>query len=151
MRALGVNNVRRLKLLTGVETSTRPVSKSGNDGKRQTRSRRSTKAAPNTATLRRSTAMTASSELWNWRDQLIDLSLYSRCLGTTDARTRTGQLTASDRKKKLSGNFSSSYQQKLFGFFNFRAPTEFTMAKIKKKGMSAVFDFWNATANIFFY
>lgn len=88
--------------------------------------------------------------MWNWRDQLIDLSLYSRCLGTTDARTRTGQLTASDRKKKLSGNFSSSYQQKLFGFFNFKAPTEFTMAKIKKKGMLSVFYFFNVTANSFF-
>lgn len=60
---------RRLKLLTGVETSTRPVNKSGREGKRQTRTRRGIKAALNTATLRRSTAMTGNGI--DWRNALL--------------------------------------------------------------------------------
>lgn len=51
----------RLKLLTGVDTSTRPVNRSGNDGNKHMRSSRRTKATPNTPTMRLSTAMLSCS------------------------------------------------------------------------------------------
>lgn len=47
----------RLKLLTGVDTSTRPVNKSGSEGNRTQSSNRKTKAAPKTAAFLRSTDM----------------------------------------------------------------------------------------------
>jgi hypothetical protein len=52
--------LHRLKLLTGVDTSTRPVSRSGNDGNRHIKSSRRTKATPNTPIMRLSTAMLCS-------------------------------------------------------------------------------------------
>lgn len=55
---------RLLKLFTGVETSTLPVSKSGNEGNKTERRSRRTKAPPNTATFRRSTAMMRFNTNW---------------------------------------------------------------------------------------
>lgn len=49
---------RLLKLLTGVETSTRPVNKSGREGKRTMRRRRKRKAAAKTPALLRSSDIT---------------------------------------------------------------------------------------------
>lgn len=47
-------HIHLLKLLTGVEISTRPVRRSGKEGKPRKRSSRSAEAAPNNAAFRRS-------------------------------------------------------------------------------------------------
>jgi hypothetical protein len=52
---------RRLKLVTGVDISTRPVKRSGRPGKENSR-RRTAAAAPNRAALRLSTFMIAGKE-----------------------------------------------------------------------------------------
>lgn len=47
-------NIRLLKLVTGVEISTRPVRRSGKEGNPRKRNNRSAEAAPNNAVFRRS-------------------------------------------------------------------------------------------------
>lgn len=133
--------IRRLKLLTGVDTSTRPVSKSGNDGKRQIRSSRSTKAAPKTATFRRSTAMT---ERRVGRELLAGcwsvVLLFQLSLKAAEERKAEEPRTPVVHgppglvKKKLSRNFLLLISKTVW-LADYRTATDFTMAKIKKKGM----------------
>lgn len=54
---LNKNNKRLLKLVTGVEISTRPVKRSGNEGKLVNRSSLSAAAAPKSRAFRRSIAI----------------------------------------------------------------------------------------------
>lgn len=92
-----LGHVHRLKLLTGVETSTLPVNKSGNEGNRQIRSRRSTKAAPKTTSFRSIMVHCCGVLLFQLSLRDDSLRLCARTIG--------------GKKKKLSRNFSSSYQQ----------------------------------------
>lgn len=101
------SHLRRLKLLTGVETSTLPVKRSGKEGKRQTSRRRRTKAAPKTPIFRRSIAMTSC--CWRRRSGCPFGPLRNH--GARGARA-----TRAPPKKKVIEKFSSSYQQQLFGF-----------------------------------
>jgi hypothetical protein len=55
-----MNDSRLLKLVTGVDTSTRPVSKSGREGNKSRSKSRRARAPPNTAAFLRSTGMLTS-------------------------------------------------------------------------------------------
>lgn len=124
---------RRLKLLTGVETSTLPVNRSGNEGKRQIRSRRKTKAALKTATFCRSTAMALcqSTRIIKESSVVLPVDVGPQGGGATEPATHGPPASP----KKVIEKFSFSYQQNCLALL-FRTPTVFTMARIKKKGMS---------------
>lgn len=63
--AQSVNHVRRLKLVTGVEISTRPVRRSGKEGKAVNSSRRSTAAEANSNVFCLPTNMTLAMVVHN--------------------------------------------------------------------------------------
>lgn len=82
-------DVRRLKLLTGVDTSTLPVNKSGKAGNKHVSSKRSTNAVPNTRIFRRSIAM-----------RELEVRFVDFCPFTADAlRLRTDHIRCGNEKK----------------------------------------------------